>query len=66
MNAATGMDCIGVDPTAKDLAALNARWITPELAKSATIRRVDSVTGREMVGRKSGNLAGLLIPFVYP
>ena len=30
------------------------------------LRRVDSLTGREIVGRKSGNYAGIAIPFVHP
>ena len=32
----------------------------------ARLRRVDSLTGGEIVGRKSGNYAGILIPYFHP
>ena len=52
--------------TEADYAALAARWITPEVADAAGLRRVDSYTGREMFGRKTGDLAGIIIPYVRP
>jgi hypothetical protein len=51
--------------TPEDQRKLEARWIPAELAAAAGIRRVDSLTGREMFGRR-GDLAGLLIPNVFP
>ena len=35
-------------------------------ADRARLRRVDSLTGAEIVGRKSGNYAGILIPYLRP
>jgi hypothetical protein len=56
----------GQDLTEADYRALDARWITPELADEAGLRRVDSLTGCQMFGRKSGDLAGIIIPNVAP
>src|ERR1700680_2741586 len=40
---------------------------TNETTKTTLVRRgVDSFTGREMFGRKGGNMAGLIIPNVAP
>lgn len=52
--------------TADDYRNLEARWITSELADAAKLRRVDAVTGREMVGRKTGDFAGIAIPYFLP
>ncbi len=52
--------------TPADYAALEARWIDRELADRAGLRRVDSLTGSEIVGRKSGNYAGIIIPYFRP
>ena len=52
--------------TTSDYGKLEARWINRELAALAMLRRVDSLTGREIVGRKSGNYAEIAIPFVHP
>ena len=49
-----------------DYAALESRWIDRTLADSAFLRRVDSLTGGEVVGRKSGNYAGIVIPYFHP
>jgi hypothetical protein len=57
---------VGSDLTANDYAALEARWIDPGLADHAGLRRVDSLTGAEIIGRKSGNYAGILIPYFRP
>jgi len=57
---------VGSDLTSQDFAALEARWIDHRLALQAGPRRVDSLTGGEMVGRKGGNHAGIIIPYFYP
>jgi hypothetical protein len=64
--AAPIQNAFGVDLTTRDYDALAARWITPELADAAGIRRVDSLTGCGMFGRKRGDLAGLIIPNLWP
>lgn len=46
--------------------ALEARWIDRALADHAGLRRVDFLTGGEIIGRKSGNYAGILIPYLRP
>jgi hypothetical protein len=66
INAASAMNCLGSELMPRDYLALEARWINRELADSALLRRVDSLSGREIVGRKNGNMAGLLIPFIDP
>jgi len=63
---ATILSAWGGDLTDADYAGLAARWITRELADEAGLRRVDSLTGRQMFGRKRGDLAGILIPNVDP
>src|SRR5262249_15627990 len=45
---------------------LAERAISRELADEAGIRRVDSYTAQEMFGRKRGDLAGIIIPNVFP
>jgi hypothetical protein len=53
--------------SAADLEALAARWIDREAAGRQLLRRVNSLEGAEVVGkRSSGNFAGLLIPNVWP
>ena len=61
-----GTPLIGCDLTTTDYAALEARWIDRELASRARLRRADSLTGAEIVGRKGGNYSGILIPYFYP
>ena len=56
---------IGSDLTTADYAALEERWIDRELANRAGLRRADSMTGGEVVGRKGGNYAGILIPYFH-
>ena len=56
----------GPELTASDLEALDARWINPELAQAARLRRVDSFIGAELVGRKSGDYSGIAIPYSLP
>lgn len=57
---------IGSDLTPADYSALEARWIDRAVADRAGLRRVDSLTGGEIIGRKSGNYAGILIPYFRP
>ncbi len=57
---------IGSDLTTADYSALEARWIDRALADRAGLRRVDSLTGGEVIGRKSGNYAGIVIPYFRP
>ena len=57
---------VGSDLTASDYSALDARWIDRDLADCAHLRRVDSMTGGETVGRKGGNYAGIIIPYFLP
>ena len=57
---------LGAELTAADYCALEARWIDPSLADSAGLRRVDSITGGHVVGRKNANYAGIVIPYFHP
>jgi predicted P-loop ATPase len=57
---------IGSALTSADYSTLEARWIDRDLADRAGLRRVDSLTGGEVIGRKSGNYAGILIPYFRP
>ena len=57
---------VGTDLTAADYSALEARWIDRGLADGARLRRVDSMTGCEIVGRSGGNYAGIIIPYFLP
>jgi hypothetical protein len=59
-------DLVGAELTATDYSALDARWIDRCLADGAHLRRVDSMTGGEIVGRRGGNYAGILIPYFLP
>ena len=49
-----------------DYSGLAARWINHELADGAGLRRIDSITGREMFRRGRGDMAGIIIPNVAP
>ena len=61
-----GANLIGSGLTDADYAALESRWIDRSLVTRAQLRRVDSLTGTEVLGRKSGDYAGLLIPYFLP
>jgi hypothetical protein len=52
--------------TASDFADLESRWIDRNLAVHAGLRRVDSLRGAEIIGRKNGNYAGVIIPYFHP
>ena len=56
----------GVNLTSVDHAALESRWIGPALSKRADPRLVDAAAGVEIIGRKSGDHAGILIPNFSP
>ena len=62
----SGSGSIGHDLTPADLAKLEMRWIDPDLARRAGLRRVDSLTGAEIVGRKGGDYSGIAIPYFAP
>ena len=49
-----------------DSAALAACWITREVADVAMLRRVNTVEGREIVGQKRKDCAGLLFSYYFP
>jgi hypothetical protein len=57
---------VGADLTASDYRALETRWIDRATAESAQLRRVDPSTGGEIVGRRNGDYAGILIPYFHP
>jgi hypothetical protein len=60
------LDQFGSAPTGEDYARLEARWITREIADRQRLRRVDALEGREIVGRKRGDCAGLVISNIPP
>ena len=50
-----------------DYAGLDRSWITRDLADQALLRRVTSVEGAELVGRKdNGSFGGIIFPYVAP
>jgi P4 family phage/plasmid primase-like protien len=58
---------LGIDLTDADYANLARRWIEKQLADAAGIRRVDSNTGRLLVGRcNQESYEGLAIPYFLP
>jgi predicted P-loop ATPase len=57
---------VGSDLTEADYAILEARWVDRALADRAQLRRVDSLTGAQVIGRRAGNYAGILIPYFHP
>ena len=66
MTAPSMLTLFGQSLTEADYSNLAARWITPGIADAAGLRRVDSSTGREMFGRKQGNVSGIIIPNLAP
>ena len=62
----TPPNLVGTELSATDLAALDSRWVDRPLAESAFLRRVDSWTGAQLVGRKGGDYAGIAIPYFAP
>ena len=57
---------VGVGLTPADFASLEARWIDCRLGEAARLRRVDSFTGAQLVGRRGGDYAGIAIPYFAP
>ena len=49
-----------------DYRSLAARWISKELADMAQLRRVTSIEGVELLGKKTGDYAGIFIPYLRP
>ncbi len=49
-----------------DLLALEGRWIDRHIAQAAFLRRVDSFTGAQLIGRKGGDYSGIAIPYFSP
>lgn len=61
------IDLPGDDLQSADFQNLASRWISRELAELAKIRRVDSDTGRLLVGRRDRSAyEGLAIPYFLP
>ena len=56
----------GAELGPQDHRKLEARWIDRRLAIAAQIRRVSSQEGREIVGRKHGDMSGIIIPYFWP
>lgn len=56
-----GSNRVGSDLTRVDHAVLESRWIDPETARRAGIRRVDSLTGGEIVGRRGAGYYAAII-----
>ena len=57
----------GIALTNSDNEALASSWITPQLAEQAMLRRVDSQSGREVIGQKGKrDCTGILIPYYWP
>ena len=53
--------------TPADLAGFARSGISEETTKAANLRRVDSFTGGNIVGRNgSGNYEGIIFPYVWP
>ena len=49
--------------TESDYATLAKSWITREIADAAMLRRVEDFEGREIVGQKSRNCAGIIFTY---
>jgi putative DNA primase/helicase len=61
------MNLPGTPLTANDLERLAESGIDRGLAERAQLRRVDSPTGSQIVGRNGGaDYSGLLIPYIWP
>ena len=62
----TPPNLVGTELSSADWIALEGRWVDRELAEAALLRRVDSFTGAQLVGRKAGDHAGIAIPYFLP
>jgi predicted P-loop ATPase len=63
---ATPFNLPGSELSLGDFAALEGRWIDRSLAEAAFLRRVDSFTGSQLVGRRGGDYSGIAIPYFAP
>ncbi len=67
MNAGAMPALRGVPLPPSDLEQLARTGISPKTAEQALLRRVDSFTGAEIVGRNSsGDYGGIVFPYVWP
>ncbi|MGD0578835.1 MAG: DUF3854 domain-containing protein, partial [Bryobacteraceae bacterium] len=57
---------IGRPLTEEDLTALEGRWIPPNVALAAGIRRVSLNEAQDLLGRSKGDFSGLYVPFYKP
>ncbi len=58
---------IGTELTLGDFEALESSWIDRANAEKAVLRRVTSIEGAEIVGRRDGHdYAGIIFPYVWP
>lgn len=57
---------VGSELSSSDFAGLQARWIDRPFAQAAFLRRVDSLTGAQLVGRRGGDYAGIALPYFAP
>ena len=57
---------VGSDLSESEYADLATRWIDRTWAKAAGIRSVGHFDGKELVGGKRGDFAGMAIPYFYP
>jgi hypothetical protein len=61
------MNLPGTELNEQDLAKLEQSWIPADLAAMAQLRRVTSMDGAQLVGRKPGdNCAGVIFPYFWP
>lgn len=65
-HACSAPNLLGSDLTTSDFSELESRWIDRALAVRAGLRRVDSLTGAEIIGRRTGKYAGIVIPYFHP
>jgi hypothetical protein len=57
---------VGRQLATDDYRALDQRWISSDWADAARLRRVDADEGRATVGYKTGDMAGIAIPYYLP
>jgi hypothetical protein len=61
------MNLPGTDLTIRDLEKLARCGISPDIARQALLRRVNSVEGGQLIGRNgSENYAGIAFPYLWP
>jgi hypothetical protein len=61
------MNLPGTDLAKHDIDKLESSYITPDLAKQALLRRVDSAEGAMLMGRNGGaDYGGIIFPYLWP